>query len=165
MCFIVPCFEMSYCKPKVMITQCGHWPLWFISSLDSCGAVPLGCSLMPVSIWRRVGMSHKGVLRLLPISVWGTRPCWFHISYNPSVVNLVIVPLTLTKTVIGMTFHLLEIQLNGLRTHTPLQTLYIQESHLYTRNKHGQISRDTLSALFIRMPSSTEMFGWYFHTR
>lgn len=103
----------------INVALCENWPLWFISSLDTCVVVSLGCSLMPVHMWHWMGLSQEGV-RLLSISVWDQRPWRLHVSHNPSVVNLVTVPLAVSKPVITMTLHLWEIQDSDLhRTHTP----------------------------------------------
>lgn len=103
----------------INVVLCENWPLWFISSLDTCVVVSLGCGLMPVHMWRWMGLSQEG-MRLLSISVWDQRPCRLHVSHNPSVVNLVTVSLAVSKPVITMTLHLWEIQDSDLhRAHTP----------------------------------------------
>lgn len=62
-----------------------------------------------MSVCRRVSIGPKGV-GLLAFPVGDARSGRFHVSDDPSVVNLVIVPLPVSKAVIAMTFHLQEIQ-------------------------------------------------------
>lgn len=62
-----------------------------------------------MSMWQWMGICPIGV-RLFPIFVQDSWPCWFHVPNNPPVVNLVTVPFSIPKPVITMTLHLWEIQ-------------------------------------------------------